>query len=49
MIDLGKQIASNSGWDKLEWATTINNAGVIGGWGRFDVQHRGFLLIPNEP
>ena len=47
MIDLGKQIASNSGWDKLEWATTINNAGIIAGWGKFDVNHRGFLLIPN--
>lgn len=47
MIDLGKQIASNSGWDKLKWANTINNAGVIGGWGHFDVQHRGFLLIPS--
>ena len=31
MIDLGKQIDSNSGWDKLEWPTTINNARVIGG------------------
>ena len=47
-IDLGVQIDSRSGWDGLRWADTINNAGVIGGWGRFDVQHRGFLLIPNE-
>ncbi len=49
MIDLNTQIGSNSGWDKLEWATNINNAGVISGFGRFDVSHRGFLLIPNEP
>lgn len=44
-IDLQSQIDASSGWDGLFWADTINNAGVIGGWGRFDVDHRGFLLI----
>jgi hypothetical protein len=48
-IDLHKQIDQNSGWDKLKWANTINNAGVIGGWGSLDVDRRGFLLIPNQP
>jgi hypothetical protein len=49
MIDLLTQIDRDSGWDRLWSATTINDAGIIGGRGRFDVDSRGFLLIPNSP
>jgi probable HAF family extracellular repeat protein len=48
-IDLNNEISGESGWDNLDWANCVNDAGVIGGFGRFDVQHRGFLLIPNNP
>jgi hypothetical protein len=48
-IELQRQIVRNSGWAQLRWATSINNAGIIAGWGKFDVDHRGFLLIPNTP
>ena len=47
-VELGKQIDQSSDWDKLSTASTINNAGLIGGVGRFDVQRRGFLMIPND-
>lgn len=46
-IDLAKQIDRKSGWDRLHKANRINNNGVIAGQGVFDVDHRGFLLIPN--
>lgn len=46
-IDLNKQIDSNIGWGPLWNANVINNAGIIGGWGEFDVTDRGFLLILN--
>ena len=49
MIDLEKQIDPESGWDRLWGAYLINDAGVIAGSGRFGVNDRGFLLIPNEP
>ncbi len=48
-IDLASEIPSGSGWDRLSWATVINNDGLIGGYGRIDVQYRGFILIPNAP
>jgi probable HAF family extracellular repeat protein len=47
MIDLETQIDLESGWDRLWAAHVINDAGVIAGRGRFDVESRGFLLIPN--
>lgn len=46
-IDLNTQIAAESGWE-LTWAGVISNVGLIGGYGQFDVQYRGFLLIPNR-
>lgn len=48
-IDLNTQISSKSGWGRLWGARTINDAGIIGGWGHYDVERRGFLLIPNSP
>ena len=48
-IDLFKQIPKQSGWQYLTWAGSINNAGLIAGFGRFDVSRRGFILIPNSP
>jgi hypothetical protein len=47
-IDLNTQIPSRSGWGRLWAARTINDAGIIGGGGRYDVERRGFLLIPNS-
>jgi hypothetical protein len=47
VIDLETQIDRKSGWGTLWSANHINNAGVIAGQGNFDVQQRGFLLIPN--
>jgi hypothetical protein len=44
-IDLNTQIADDSGWG-LNWAGVISNGGLIGGYGHFDVELRGFLLIP---
>jgi hypothetical protein len=49
MIDLETQIDPESGWDRLWGAYQINDAGIIAGRGRFDVESRGFLLIPNNP
>jgi hypothetical protein len=49
VIDLETQIDRKSGWDQLWAASVINDTGVIAGYGRFDVERRGFLLIPNEP
>lgn len=46
MIDLETQIDPESGWARLWGATVINDAGVIAGHGRLDIEHRGFLLIP---
>ncbi len=48
-IDLASEIPSGSGWDRLSWATVINNDGLIGGYGRSDGQNRGFILVPNAP
>jgi len=48
-IDLAKQIPKQSGWEYLTWAGSINNAGLISGFGRFDVSRRGFIMIPSEP
>ncbi len=47
-IDLDTQISSSSGWDRLTAADVISDDGLIGGYGRFDVNRRGFLLIPNS-
>ena len=49
MIDLEKQIDRKSGWESLTGARVINDAGVIAGSGCFDVNPRGFLMIPNTP
>ena len=47
-IDLEKQV-DLGGWDRLWAANVINDAGVIAGWGRYDVESRGFLMLPNAP
>ena len=47
-IDLATQIPDDSGWVRLSSAWHINNHGVIGGGGVFDVPTRGFIMIPNE-
>ncbi len=47
MIDLEKQV-DLGGWDRLSGANVINDVGVIAGWGRFDMDSRGFLLIPAQ-
>jgi len=49
VIDLETQIDRKSGWDQLWGASVINDAGIIAGYGRFDVDPRGFLLIPTQP
>ncbi len=49
VIDLSKQIPGSSGWGRLKWAYRINDAGIIAGWGEYDVNERGFLLIPSKP
>jgi hypothetical protein len=49
VIDLETRIDRKSGWDQLWGANVINDAGIIAGYGRFDVDHRGFLLVPIEP
>jgi hypothetical protein len=46
-IDLNTQVSAESGWE-LNWAGVISNGGLIGGYGHFDVDTRGFLLIPND-
>jgi len=47
IVDLAKQIDRNSGWERLRWATHINNSGIIAGWGTYDVPYRAFLMFPN--
>lgn len=47
MIDLENQVDLGA-WDRLWGATQINDAGIIAGHGRFDVEQRGFLMIPTE-
>jgi len=49
VINLQTQIDRKSGWGTLWHAAHINNAGVIAGQGYFDVDSRGFLLIPTQP
>jgi hypothetical protein len=49
VIDLESQIDRKSGWGPLWSANVINDDGIIAGRGRFDVESRGFLLIPSEP
>lgn len=46
-IDLNTQVSDDSRWE-LNWAGVISNGGLIGGWGVFDAEFRGFLLIPND-
>lgn len=46
-VDLNTQIDPDSGWGRLWAAERINDPGIIAGFGRFDVEWRGFLLIPN--
>jgi uncharacterized membrane protein len=44
LIDL---IPPDSGWNELEWAMDINDAGQIVGWGLLDDgDRRGFMLTP---
>jgi len=46
IIDLETQV-DLGGWDRLWAANVINDAGIIAGWGRFDVESRGFVMVPN--
>jgi len=48
-VDLETLIDRDSGWDQLWGAHRINQDSVIAGYGRFDVEHRGFLMLPNTP
>ena len=48
-VDLETLIDRKSGWDQLWGANRISNGGVIAGHGRFDVEKRGFIMIPNDP
>ena len=48
-INLETQIDRDTGWDRIWSANVINDAGIIAGLGRFDVESRAFLLIPSEP
>jgi probable HAF family extracellular repeat protein len=43
--DLNDLIASNSGW-VLVWASAINNAGQITGWGTINGENHAYLLTP---
>jgi uncharacterized membrane protein len=45
VIDLNNWLPKDSGWDRLRWATTINNNGVIGGFGDFNGKQRGFVMF----
>ena len=45
-VDLERRV-DLGGWDRLSGANVINDAGVIAGWGRFDVDSRAYILIPN--
>jgi probable HAF family extracellular repeat protein len=48
MFDLNNLIGRDSGWAHLWGARLINDAGIIAGWGYYQIeQHRGFFLIPN--
>jgi uncharacterized membrane protein len=47
MVNLEQLVDPDSGWDRLWGAYLINDAGLIAGRGRYDVDSRGFLLIPN--
>jgi probable HAF family extracellular repeat protein len=47
-VDLEKLIDRKSGWDQLWGANRISNGGVIAGYGRFDVEKRGFIMIPSD-
>ena len=40
-------IDRKSGWERLTNAFDIAENGVIAGYGLYDVQSRGFLVIPN--
>lgn len=44
-FDLNDVVAGEGGW-LLQMATGINDDGVIAGWGDYDGERRGFLLVP---
>jgi hypothetical protein len=46
MLDLNERIAPDSGWE-LSRATAINDRGQIVGYGLFQGQQAGFVLIPD--
>jgi uncharacterized membrane protein len=48
IYDLNKVTSNASGW-QLEYATGINNAGEIVGYGTYQGRTRGFLLRPHDP
>lgn len=48
LVVLETEIERDSGWDQLSAATVINSSGIIAGYGRYDVEIRGFLLIPKH-
>ena len=48
LLVLETEIERDSGWNRLSAATVTNGAGIIAGYGRYDVEIRGLLLIPNH-
>jgi hypothetical protein len=49
LIALSTQIASDSGWDQLSVADSINQFGVISGVGVKNGQDLGFVMVPSSP
>jgi uncharacterized membrane protein len=49
LISLSTQIASDSGWDKLSVADSINQLGMISGVGVKNGQELGFVMVPSGP
>lgn len=47
LVDLNQRISKSSGW-VLQGATSINDAGVIVGYGRHHGERAGFLLRPTQ-
>jgi hypothetical protein len=48
-ISLATQVASDSGWDKLTVADSINRLGMISGAGVKNGQDLGFVMVPGSP
>jgi hypothetical protein len=42
-------LIDDDGWGQLWAGKLINNQGVIAGYGRYDVDSRGFIMVPITP